>query len=1589
MNVYSNAFNFNSRLNGVVDTRTGQYVCRIALATLYPQGPLEISREIALSFSLLNSDVSGNYGAGWRLDNTEFDLATSKLTLLTGEQYQTHGLPSVGRTLVIKDRKLKDLVVQRVGESTLHVIYKDGTLEILGRPSSSGPYKITAIQFENGERLRFSYLQGGPLERIQNDQGQDLLVLTYMGALLVEADILIDGGRYARTRIAYGNVNNQLVRVTVPYDRTQAPETAAYTFVYHRPFRNGLIAISEVNSPMGGNTLISYEENGHQYANNQYIPRVVGWRQTPGGNQPPIGRKYSYSAGTNFTGYPYSGGFTPGEENMYLIAGDYAYWGEETVIDVSNNDAPLYATRMTYNKFHLLTEERVTREGTRTTTSLAYNILPGKLFPDQPPNLQLPRQVVRRFELVAGGNAREEVQTMETDDYGNELSRTEASGVCVERSYYPVAGEAGKCPADPHGLFQRFVKQERLVAAGDTPAARLTEYTHTRVPQTGNSYFVVQESVTQPDLFSTRHTYYDTPVLLVGRLKSTSNTIDELALTSHFTYTVAAGNLVETRRMMGREGQWLESARTLSLVNRRLLSMTRDGGCSLDLAFDVSGRLTAETVSLGKPQQAGRRYAYHFATPEKRAHLITTDAQNNQVITYFDGVGRQVSEAQLIGTNRDQERVTRTWRYDALEQLSEVVKHDYLTDGQRSLKSTYSYNHWGNSSRVTRADGSVQIDEYDPLLNLRVEGVEGGERLRRYFNEHNQPVKVERLDAGGATVEVESRTYDGLGRCLSVLDNMGNKRTEFTYDAFDRLMTTLEIPLDGTPQRLQKTDYAPGTSDAMISALAVDGKCLGARTYDSLGRLTSQTRGTGQATTWEYEPGWTEPVAMTSPRGHRQTLTYDKELGVPIRREMTGLPVSAYRHDATTSMLTRSETDGLIHEYFQDANGHPEKDIQTANGASLTALYSHSPGGRLLHQTAADGQLSTLEYDIYGRFSRITTGPLVIEQGYDTLGRPQDLTTVYEDTTVVTKVSYDTWGREAERRFEENGVLLQVMTNTYHANSLLATRFLRDASSRVVIGETFTYDAFLRLKTYRCEGLEQPQDHLGRGIVGQDFSLDGLNNITGVVTTFVDGTQDICERFFTGADPTQLTRLTHTAPPQDVTLTYDAAGNLQAGPSGQVYTYNAFEQLTGVHAGSDQYSYQYDADSRQVVASRGDEPPVRLAYSGEGLELLVEGNKTIRYANGDDQVMALSGGVDGVQLYANDASGSVRGITAPSEAHVRRHYTPYGDTTISLDDGKARSMADLQLPGINGQRLDVATNLYVLGSGVRAYDPRLMIFLQADPLSPFDEGGVNGYGYAACNPTNMMDPSGLWPTWLKWAFTGAALAFGVVTLGAGLAGIAAAGLAAVTSAQIVAVVGATMGVIGNILGVTALSIEAVDNANGWDRSHHIKNLGWASFSFSIASWSASGYNAWGAASKAYGAAKTGVDVGKNTAGFVVDVPLREALRSGSKLILGRTFKFGKAVTTSSKAFGSTRAFVRTANLMRSLVARYDALDSPSEVDDATKGERREAQSQSRSELAHIADMPDTANRFYLAFREEALRIRQPILSELYQAAPQR
>lgn len=60
----------------------------------------------------------------------------------------------------------------------------------------------------------------------------------------------------------------------------------------------------------------------------------------------------------------------------------------------------------------------------------------------------------------------------------------------------------------------------------------------------------------------------------------------------------------------------------------------------------------------------------------------------------------------------------------------------------------------------------------------------------------------------------------------------------------------------------------------------------------------------------------------------------------------------------------------------------------------------------------------------------------------------------------------------------------------------------------------------------------------------------------------------------------------------------------------------------------------------------------------------------------------------------------------------------------------------------NGQWREPRHGAYLLGHGQRAYLPALRRFCQADTLSPFAQGGRNGYAYCHAEPINRLDPSG-------------------------------------------------------------------------------------------------------------------------------------------------------------------------------------------------------------------------------------------------------
>ncbi|OKA17200.1 hypothetical protein BOH74_23100, partial [Pseudomonas versuta] len=95
-----------------------------------------------------------------------------------------------------------------------------------------------------------------------------------------------------------------------------------------------------------------------------------------------------------------------------------------------------------------------------------------------------------------------------------------------------------------------------------------------------------------------------------------------------------------------------------------------------------------------------------------------------------------------------------------------------------------------------------------------------------------------------------------------------------------------------------------------------------------------------------------------------------------------------------------------------------------------------------------------------------------------------------------------------------------------------------------------------------------------------------------------------------------------------------------------------------------------------------------------------------------------------------------------------------------------------------------------------------------DSLSPFGEGGLNGYSYCAGDPVNRIDPSG--HSWLDWLLPAVGIAFGVMGAVASF-GALAAPAAALTASYITAVTTATLSVVSLAADVASIALLATGN----------------------------------------------------------------------------------------------------------------------------------------------------------------------------------
>ncbi|WP_046236674.1 RHS repeat-associated core domain-containing protein [Pseudomonas syringae pv. coryli] len=165
-------------------------------------------------------------------------------------------------------------------------------------------------------------------------------------------------------------------------------------------------------------------------------------------------------------------------------------------------------------------------------------------------------------------------------------------------------------------------------------------------------------------------------------------------------------------------------------------------------------------------------------------------------------------------------------------------------------------------------------------------------------------------------------------------------------------------------------------------------------------------------------------------------------------------------------------------------------------------------------------------------------------------------------------------------------------------------------------------------------------------------------------------------------------------------------------------------------------SYRYDALDRLASIAPAGQEVVRRFYRNNRLSTAIQGTYHQSVVQTEDLLLAMRRGEPDRVLFdllaTDQASSVLHSLDAMrNQAFV---YSPYGM--------RSPQTSALGVPGFTGQTIDPVTGYYLLGNGLRAFNPTLMRFNSPDTLSPFGKGGINGYAYCGGDPVNNVDPTG-------------------------------------------------------------------------------------------------------------------------------------------------------------------------------------------------------------------------------------------------------
>jgi RHS repeat-associated protein len=695
-----------------------------------------------------------------------------------------------------------------------------------------------------------------------------------------------------------------------------------------------------------------------------------------------------------------------------------------------------------------------------------------------------------------------------------------------------------------------------------------------------------------------------------------------------------------------------------------------------------------------------------------------------------------------------------------------------------------------DSNRVTRtvtASTAMTYKWSGPRLISDSNEVTG--EVRKYYYHASFPTLVTR-DSGRVVV---NSWYSSPGK-LDSTKVSGKGATKFTYDVKGRVETAISPDADTTRYYRDATTWK--NTDSVKA-----GTRRSAQTYDGYGRVATEKNALNHVDSTFYDV-LNRVTRVGGPLGHTIAYAYEDSANLTKVTDANG-NIHRYEKNAVGWDTAQVDPRGKTDHFLYTKRGRVSHWV---NRRGDTTAFKYDAWGRDSVRTLADGRITTFGF---GEGTLGVRRWVSNAEGTDTVRTIADTTyeiSVRGGVKHEAKVSFTHstrdrevtvrraagWSRTVTYDYDSTGVLKRIIEPANVITTLSYTTDNQLASVALPMSDTvrhaYRFTNALARSSHTISGIQSGhgvsynQDALGRVLeqlspardTVDGFEYDARGRLTArrrytlSPACSADTTSELGAACITGSPPKVDSLLytydavgnrTDLAAAIDSgnrlrrfngdTLFYDDDGNLvfqyrlaDSSVFKQRLYWNSINQLDSVQTtrsgSTTSVIYAYDGFGRRTRRTTGgtstyylhDGNRVVAEYTGSTL------HKTYTYYPGVDQPHGMQLGSGTRYYFLSDRKGNTTGVLDSTGVVVNKYrYSPWG----RLEDSVETVANTIRFAS---RDYDSVTGLYF--NRARFYDPVAGRFAQSDPIGL--EGGVNLYAYAASDPVNRRDPSGLSPS---------------------------------------------------------------------------------------------------------------------------------------------------------------------------------------------------------------------------------------------------